>query len=502
MESTRLTAPRHGLNRPALPLAAATAALVACTGCAVGPDYKRPPVAVPAVFKEAGDWKPATPSDAANRGAWWEALNDPILNALEAQVASANFTLQQAAANYEQARQIARADRTTYLPTLSAAGSAQRLGQKSAPGGSGTASSYSASLQAAWEPDFWGRIRRQTESDVASAQASAADLASSRLSLQGQLAQYYIQLRIVDEKKRLLENAVEAYRRTLKISQNKYAVGVAARSDVISAEAQVDAARAQVIDEDVTRAQLEHAIAVLMGKTPSEVSIALQPALNLPVPDIPRRMPSELLERRPDIAAAERGMAAANAKIGVQTAAYFPTISLSANGGYEGSPLSTLFSAPNRFWSIGSNFTETILDFGAHHDEVLQARAAYDATVAGYRQTVLSAFQQVEDNLSGLRILADEAEVQNAAVAEATQAAQIALNEYNAGTVDYTTVVTAQVNELNDRESSLNILQSRLLSSVALIQALGGGWNSADLPGAREIYSGRAPAGTTVAAGR
>ncbi len=475
----------------------------------MGPTYHRPTVAVPADFKEAAGWKEAAPNDAAPRGPWWERYQDPVLNDLETQVAVSNLTLQQAAANYEAAREIARSDRAGFLPPISLEGSAQR---SQAPAGRSVSSStgassttavvsapvtpapvnnFSASLGTTWTPDFWGRVRRQTEEDVASAQASAADLANSRLATQAALAQDYIELRTADEKKHLLDHAADDYARTLKISQNKYAVGVAGRSDILSAQAQLDSTRAQAVDTGVQRAQLEHAIAVLLGRPPAEFTLVPRADLGLPVPAVPRQLPSDLLERRPDIAAAERSVAAANAKVGVQTAAYFPDITISAQGGYEGSVLHRLLEAPNRFWSIGSNLSETLLDWGQRRAELRETKAQYDASVAGYRETVLSGFAQVEDNLASLRILEDEAQIQSTAVDEATQATQIASNEYAAGTVDYTTVVTTQVAELNDRETALAIRQSRLLASVALIEALGGDWQAADLPSSGQVTARR-----------
>jgi NodT family efflux transporter outer membrane factor (OMF) lipoprotein len=469
------------LTRLLLPAAAVALA----AGCAVGPTYQRPDLPIPADYRESAGWKAATPAETAAKGAWWETFQDPILNDLEIQATASNQTLRQAAATYEEARQVARADRATFFPDLSAVGSADR----SHPAGisSTTSNTFSAGLDASWSPDFWGRVRRQTEADVSAAQASAADLASARLSLQVLLAQDYIALRASDEKRRLLDNAVESYARTLKITQNKYAVGVAARSDVISAQAQLDAARAQAIDVGVERAALDHAIAVLVGRLPAEYATATQPAFTLVVPAVPPQLASALLERRPDIAAAERTVAAANARVGVQTAAYFPDITLSAQGGYEGSPLDRLFTAPFRMWSLGGNVSETLLDFGARRADVLEARAAYDSEVAAYRETVLSAFQQVEDNLAALRILGHEAEVQGAAVTEAADAARIAENEYKAGTEDFTYVVNAQVAEVTDRVSALTILQERLADAVTLIGALGGGWSASDLPTRHEI---------------
>jgi NodT family efflux transporter outer membrane factor (OMF) lipoprotein len=468
-------------------LAARSVIWAACllTGCAVGPDYRRPAMEVPAAFKENPGWKAAAPSDGTSRGPWWEVFNDPVLDALEAQVEASNESIKEAAANYEEARQLVRSDRTGYFPTVSVTGSAERSAEPSAnvaPGGRLTSSLYTAELGASWSPDFWGKQRRTVEADVATAQADAAALATARLSTQAALAQDYIELRAADDTMRLLENAVVAYQRTLAITQNKYSVGVAARSDIITAQTQLDSTRAQLIGEGIQRAQFEHAIAVLLDKAPSEFAIERTPSFGLTIPDVPAQLASTLLERRPDIAEAEREAASENARIGIQTAAYFPDVSISGTGGYEGSPLHELISAPFRFWTLGASATDALLDWGQRHDLVLSARAAYDASAANYRLTVLTAFQQVEDNLAGLRILKDQASVEDAAVTEAAQASQIALNEYNAGTVDFTTVVAAQVTELTNRESALNILESQLTSSVALIQALGGGWKSADLP--------------------
>jgi NodT family efflux transporter outer membrane factor (OMF) lipoprotein len=274
---------------------------------------------------------------------------------------------------------------------------------------------------------------------------------------------------------------VAAYGRTLKISQNKYTVGVAARSDVITAQTELDSTRAQLIAAGVQRAQYEHAVAVLVGKAPSDFSVERTATIGLVVPEIPAQLASSLLERRPDVAAAERQAQSANARIGIQTAAYFPSLSLSGAGGYEGSPLSSLMTEPFRFWTLGAQATDSLLDWGQRHDLVLSAKAAYEASAANYRETVLTALQQVEDNLAGLRILKDEAQVQDAAVTEAALAAQIALNEYNAGTVDFTTVAAAQVTELSNRETALSVIQSQLSSSVSLIQALGGGWTTSEL---------------------
>jgi NodT family efflux transporter outer membrane factor (OMF) lipoprotein len=463
----------------------AAACLVLAAGCSVGPDYKRPAMAIPPAFKEDAGWTVAAPDDGAKRAPWWEVFDDPVLNGLETQVESSNQSVLESLANYEEARQIVRSDRTGYLPTVSAAGSAQRSREPQAStfvGGAPAGTVYTAELEASWAPDIWGKLRRTVEADVGTAQASAADLALARLSMEGTLAQDYVGLRASDDKIRLLEDAVEAYKRTLKITNNKYAVGVAARSDIITAQTQLDSTRAQLIDAGITRAQFEHAIAVLVGKAPAAFSVARTRTMGLTLPTIPPQLASTLLERRPDIAAAERQAMAANAKIGIQAAAYYPTLSISGDAGYEGSPLNSLISAPFRFWTLGASAADTILDWGQRHDLVQSARAAYESSAANYRQTVLTALQQVEDNLAGLRILKEEGKVEDTAVAEAAQASQIALNEYNAGTVDFTTVAAAQVTELTNRETALGIVQSQLTSSVALIQALGGGWTTSDLP--------------------
>jgi len=484
------------------------AALVSGAGCAVGPDYHRPTAAAPAAFKEAEGWESAIPNDAARRGPWWEVFHDPVLNGLEEQVANSNESLKQAAANYEGARQLVRADQASYFPTLSAVGSGTRsltpvgssIATTSAAGSTVQSiptqsgyrqTTYQAGLSASWSPDFWGSVRRTVEADTAAAQASAATLAASRLSTQATLAQDYIALRALDEKERLLNHAVEAYRKTLEIVQNKFEAGVSARGDVLSAQTQLDATRAQAVDVGVQRAQYEHAIAVLIGKSPAGLGIATQPAFHLEVPSVPLQLPSRLLERRPDVAAAERTVAESNARIGIQTAAYYPNITLSAEGGYEGSPIDRLFSAPFHFWTLGTNASDVLLDFGSRRAKVLEARAAQDGDVASYRQTVLVAFQQVEDNLAGLRILGKEAVIEDTAVREAVEASAIAENEYEEGTVDYTTVVTAQEAELTNRVSALTIAQERLADAVGLIEALGGNWDTSDLPSPSAVSAPR-----------
>ena len=340
---------------------------------------------------------------------------------------------------------------------------------------------FSLTTSASWVPDLWGKIERTVESDVASAQASAGDLASARLAAQGQLASDYTQLRVSDELKRLLEASVQAFTESLRITRNQLNAGTADQSAVSQAEAQLEGTRAQLVALGVTRAQLEHAIAVLIGKPPAEFSIVATTD-TLTIPDIPPELPAALLERRPDIAAAERRMAAANAQIGVAEAAFFPTVTLSADYGISASMLKRLFNTASRMWSVGGTLTETLFDAGLRHAVVEQDRAAFDATIADYRQTVLTGFQQVEDELAAQRILVDQATAEDAAVAAAREAERIIFNQYKAGTVAYTNVIVAQTTALNDAITAANVRQSRLVASVALIQALGGGWASSQLP--------------------
>lgn len=459
--------------------------------CEVGPDYVRPPAAAPAAFKEVPEgWKVAQPLDALRRGPWWEAYNDPVLNDLEAQVNVSNQNVKSFEAAFRQASAIIREARASYFPAIVGSSAVTRSQQGAGTIGTGGSASGAGqphtryNFQAtvtSWEIDLWGRISRLVESDIATAQASAGDLVSAQLSAQAQLASAYFQLRIADELKRLLDATVVAFARSLQIAQNRYNAGTAARSDVAQAQTQLETTRAQAIAVGVTRAQLEHAIAVLIGKAPAEFT--MQPVvLDVQVPAVPPGMPSQLLERRPDIAAAERRVAAANAQIGVAVAAYYPTLTLSGSYGYSGIASAQQFSPTSRFWSVGATLADTLFDGGLRHAQVDVARAAYDQTISTYRQTVLTAFQQVEDDLAQMRILEEQAQVQQGAVRAAQEAERLILNQYLAGTVDYTTVITAQTAALSDRETALNILQSRLTASVALVQALGGGWDAAQLP--------------------
>jgi NodT family efflux transporter outer membrane factor (OMF) lipoprotein len=466
--------------------AAALAMLALLSSCAVGPDYVRPAAPLPAAFKETQGWKIAEPKQAASGAPWWSVYNDPVLDRLERQIDVNNQNLKLAEASYRQARALLDQARAGYYPTATLDASGQRA--KSGTNSTGSSpgrirDSFGLSAGATWDIDVWGRIRRTVESADANAQASAADLASAKLSAQATLAATYLQLRINDEIKRLLDATVVAYQRTLEITQNRYAVGVAARADVATAQAQLETTRSQAVGVGVQRAQLEHAIAVLIGEPPSDFT--LPPIeFSMGVPVAPVGVPSTLLERRPDIASAERLMASANAEIGVAEAAYYPDVTLSASFGFASSVIDDLLRMSSRVWSVGAQTGETVFDGGLRGAQVEAAKAVYDQRVASYRQTVLTGFQQVEDNRSTLRILEQQADVQNGAVQASLQAEQLTLNQYQAGTVAYTSVVTAQATALSNRQSALTILQSRLLASVTLIEALGGGWDSTQLTGA------------------
>jgi NodT family efflux transporter outer membrane factor (OMF) lipoprotein len=458
-------------------LATLCCSLMALTACMVGPDYLKPSATVPVAFKEAPKgWKLALPSDDTNRGTWWHVYDDPLLDSLASQVAINNQNLKAYEAAYRQAEAVVREARSDLFPTISGVPSVTR--EKS---GGTTSTTGTLEASASWNLDLWGKVRRQIESDRASAQASAAELANLSLSAQADLVVDYFELRYQDSLTRLLNDTVGAYERSLAITQNQYAAGIAARSDVITAETQLQTTRASAIAAGQLRAQYEHAIALLIGKPPSELTIS--PAeLAKAIPDVPGVIPSNLLERRPDIAEAERTMQQQNALIGVAVAAYYPTVNLSAVVGYAGT--SPLISATNALWSLGASGTQTLLDGGAHSAAVDAARATYDQSIANYRQTVLAAFQNVEDELSNLRVLKQQSETQAEAVRLARQAVTIALNEYQAGTATYTTVVTAQATALSNEETALQIQQSRLSASANLIAALGGGWTDTLLAGA------------------
>jgi NodT family efflux transporter outer membrane factor (OMF) lipoprotein len=481
---------RAGIPR-ALTIAVAIAAAIAFAGCAVGPNYQRPAAAVPASYKEAPEgWKVSQPSDQADRGEWWTVYDDPQLNALIDKLNTANQTVAQYAAAYRQARALVSAARAAYFPTVGIAASGTRSGQASrfqggalsSNGGSSSsvANSYSVSLDASWEPDLWGKVSRQVAAQKAGQQGAAADLANARLSAQATLAQTYFSLRALDAQQKLLDDTVRSYEQALKLTQNQYAVGVTARADVITAQTQFQSAQAAAIDNGVARAQDEHAIAVLIGEPASTFSISPSPLDAVP-PDVPVRLPSALLERRPDIASAERKAAEANEQIGVAIAAFFPTLTLSAQGGFESSVWSQLLTLPSLFWTVGPQLAATLFDAGLRSAQTEAARAAYDQQVAAYRQTVLAAFQDVEDNLASQRILANEVVVQKQAVDSARQALAITTNEYKAGTVAYVSVLSAQTTAFSAEQKLVTLAGQRMVSSVGLVKALGGGWDTAQI---------------------
>ena len=497
------------------------------TSCTVGPDYVRPPPSsTPAAFKELDGWKPATPADLADRGAWWTIYHDPVLDGLAARVEVDNQSLKANEAAFRQAVAVVAEARAQLFPTIGATGSDTRrrgttggstvLSSSSLTGtgtnldsgsatttGAGTttatnsggstttgsggsfgraSTTYTIEGTFSWEIDLWGRVRRQVESEVAAAQASAADLANARLSLQSTLVTDYMLLRAADQLKALLDRTVSDYARAVTITQNQYTAGTAARGDVITAQTQLAGAQAAAINVGVQRAQLEHAIAVLIGRAPAELSIPPGP-LPSTVPVVPAGMPSALLERRADIAAAERMMQQQNANVGVAVAAFYPTVTLSALGGLAGDPLPALFNVANNIWSLGGSVAGTLFDGGARSATLRAARATYDQSVATYRQTVLTAFQQVEDALSGLRVLQQQAAAQQQAVQLARRSVQIVLNQYRAGTQPYTAVITAQNTAFADEQAALTVQQNLLTSSVALVVALGGGFTDTGLPG-------------------
>ena len=456
----------------------------ALAGCAVGPDYKRPGVETPQAFKEAGDWKPAQPEDDAARGRWWEAFGDPQLNALVEQVEISNQNVVAAEARFRQARALVAASRAGLFPSLNADASITRSRSPSGVIGGTTAgrvlTNRSASLDASWEFDLWGKLRRGVESSEANAQAGAANLAAARLSAQAELVADYVQLRVLDALKRLLDDTAVAFQKSYDLTRNRYDAGVAARVDVIQAETQLRSTQAQAVDTGVQRAQFEHAIAVLTGRPPAGLSMAPAPIV-VAMPSIPAALPSALLERRPDIAAAERSVAAANAQIGVAKAAFFPSFTITGSDGYRSAAASQWFSAPNHFWSVGPAIAQSLFDAGLRRAQSDQAVAAYDAAVAQYRQTVLSGFQEVEDNLAALRILEEEARVQEDAVQAARETVVLTLNQYKAGTVSFLNVVTAQATQLDNERAAVSILGRRLLAAAGLVKALGGGWSAVEI---------------------
>ena len=486
----------HHLRRS--PVAATLLSAALLSGCLVGPNYHRPAAPTESRFKEADGWRPVHPTDAISKGAWWSMFDDPVLDGLERRVAVNNQNVAQYVAAYREAHQVVAEVRSQFFPTVSGSGGVTYSKSGSGGGSSvatttaagttgvitssaGAYTAYTATLDASWVPDLWGRVRRTVESDKALAQASAADLANVTLSAQATLAENYFELRVADQETQLYRDTVADYQRFLQLTVNQYNVGYAARSAVLSAQTQLLGAQAQLVDIGTTRGQLEHAIAMLVGVTPADLSIA--PAvLKREVPVAPTGVASALLERRPDISAAERRADSGNALIGVAKSAFYPTLTLSGDYGYGASNLGSLFNASSSLWSVGAELADTLFDAGLRRAQVRAARAVYDADVAVYRQTVLTAFQGVEDQLVALRVYQQEEEVRLQDEAAARQAEQLDLNEYKAGTVDYTTVITAQTAALSASQGVLTTLQNRLVASVALVEDLGGGWDVSELP--------------------
>lgn len=476
------------------PLAAALTLMLG--GCMVGPDYQRPQVAVPATYTELPGWTQAEPAAEGPKGAWWTAFHDPLLDELEPQVSVSNQTVREDYANYQEALAEVKVARSGLFPTLGVTGSGTRQRTSGGSFSSGTNGAglsrgatvdNSGSLEGniSWAPDLWGQVRRTIEENAATAQASEATLANATLSEQITLATTVIDLRTTDANIDLLTQTVAAYQHALDVVTNQDRAGTVAPSNLITARTQLESAQSSLIALGVSRAQYTHAIAVLVGKNPEALDIPHSTAMPV-LPSIPVGVPSTLLERRPDIATAERQMAAQNAAIGVAISAYYPTVSLSGAVGFTQSPLAGLLHAANYIWSLGGSATQTLFDGGERSGNVAAAKASYDAAVANYRGTVLTAFENVENDLAGLRILAQQADVLTAAVNDATRGAQITLDEYQAGTVDYTTVATAQATQLSNQQTALGVQEQRLIDAASLIGDLGGGWSMGDLHDGRD----------------
>ncbi len=468
--------------------------LLGTSACMVGPNYHTPAVPSPSAFKESPPpgWKDAQPADGVTRGKWWEIYKDPQLNALEEQVSISNQNVLMAEAQFREAKAAVRIARSALFPTVSASPSivdtrtpAEVVGsvQGAAPHGF-----YSLPFDASYVADLWGSIRRGINASAATAQASAAQLESARLTYQADLASDYFQLHGLDGDADLLERTAKSYQEYLVLTQNRYAGGIASLGDVAQAQTQLETTRAELVDVGVQRTQFEHAIAILIGKPPAEFSLA-PVTLKTPPPPVPIGVPSQLLERRPDIAASERQVAAANEQIGIAKAAYYPTLTLSASGGFESAAFRSWLTWPSRFWSVGPQLAEILFDAGKRHAQVAQAEAAYDGTVANYRQTVLTAFQQVEDNLSALRVLADEADVTDRAVKAADQSLRISTDQYKGGVVAYLQVITTQTALFQEQKSAVDLLTRRMTASVSLVEALGGGWGVSELPSRTETMA-------------
>lgn len=492
------TSVSRGFSVP-LPYGRGSLGLLACimlAGCAVGPKYVRPSVVVPIAYKETDTslWKASEPRDGEARGAWWAGFNDPQLNALELSLNKANQNIAAAAAAVLGARALIRESRSQYFPTVTAGTTVtnQHLSTFGPQPASVTFSNFSLPVQASWEPDLWGRVRNTVKANTFAAQASAADLENVRLAAQAELAVDYFELRSQDELKRVLDATVGAYRESLELTRNLRDAGLDPDEAVAQAEVQLEAAQAQDTNLGNLRAQYEHAIAVLTGQPPAAFSISVE-SVKASAPAIPVGVPSELLERRPDIAAAERAVAQANAQIGVAKAAFYPNLTLTASGGLESLSLLQWFTWPSRVWSVGPSLAETLFDAGLRRATVQQYQAAYDQTVANYRQTVLTAFQQVEDNLAALRILSQVIEQQDAAIRSAARNLQEATVRFTAGLDPYLNVISAQTALLSNEQAAVSFREQQMVARVQLIEALGGGWEAARLPSPSELGA-KAPA--------
>lgn len=470
------------------PTLTAAALAVLITGCAVGPTYERPSTPVVSNFKEAEGWVPAAPADALERGPWWMLFGDPVLDSLAARVEVSNQNVAAAVAAYAQARAVVREQRASLFPSVTLGGGATRSGSGGSTTASSTSSSsgrtgnnYQLSIGGSWEPDVWGRLGRAVDGARAGSDASAADLASAKLSAQGELAINYFSLRQIDAQKDLLQSTIDGYKRALEIAQNRYNAGIVGKTDVLQAQTQL--ANAQADDAGLVRqrAQLEHAIAVLVGEAPGNFSLA-RAAWKPSVPEVPVGVPSTLLQRRPDIAAAERRVAAANEQIGIAKSAYYPNLSLSASYGLGASRVADLFSASSSVWSLGLQVAQVLFNAGATGARVEGSEAAHAQTVARYRQTVLAAFQDVEDQLAATRVLLTQQELRRQASASADQVEQQVLNRYRSGQVSYTEVIAAQATALSARRALVQAMADRQTTAVALIQSLGGGWQAGPPP--------------------
>jgi NodT family efflux transporter outer membrane factor (OMF) lipoprotein len=460
--------------------------LLVSAGCATGPAYVRPEMPVPPAFTEPGAWKAASPNDQALRGAWWEIFGDEPLNALEGRIDVSNNTLRAAQATFDQARALVRYAASSRSPQVSGSAAASRTSHsENTPNWSGTAaenySDYLLRVDASYELDVWGRVRSGVAASRATAQASAADLEVVRLSLHAELAADYFAIRALDAQRELLQTSVTAYERALDLTRSRHAGGVATAVDVAQAETQLETTRAQLIDLGARRAQVEHAVAILVGQPPGTVKVPAL-ALGAAPPRIPPGLPADLLERRPDIAAAERRVAAANAQIGVAASAFYPAIALTANTGFESTALVELLKGVSGFWSAAPVAAMTLLDGGRRRAVSDQAKAGYERAVALYRETTLSALGEVEDQLAALRVLEQEAAVQQAAVAAADRSLELSTNRYKGGIATYLEVIVAQNAALSNRRTAVDILARRLTASVLLIEALGGGWDRGRMP--------------------